>query len=545
MTENALIFDGIDDYVQSPNELHDYLGSSWTLAVQLHVPVWSAGKYFEFLHRGYPKGPATNWTYGLHIALRPSSVELYRFLGSSAVGATAVFSNFDVVSTTPTFIFVVFEYTAALKQWRVYRGATHVGSATPLTGTLKYGNDVGFSIGARRNPGATTTYDKGNLHHWSLWEGVLTSDDMVSIISGEYGAVTNNKIAFYSINEGSGVTLNDTSGNGYNASITGATWLYPSGEGNPVEVSATANGTALASIAGIRWRGVGATARGSALCAANYIRTRGLRGEARGTALISTRPSKIAIPRAVAQGMASAKIAGLVLFIPKGVYPIEASEIISRDQPLNPDSIANSIEVYVNPLQPAEVPEEVYSCSEPLEIEAGGTMTTTIFYENDDEPVIEAEAALEDAPVGATIKEAVYYALGAKITVTSPNAGTFGIVVSGKPLRVVGRELLVFQDEVSILENGIKKFEFDNPFVQDRASAEVIGRRLLDYAIPQADMDIDWRGNPALELADVVMIPEYQRQGLDQRGVFYVTKQELTFDGGLTAKLEGRKMKDG
>ena len=118
-------------------------------------------------------------------------------------------------------------------------------------------------------------------------------------------------------------------------------------------------------------------------------------------------------------------------------------------------------------------------------------------------------------------------------------------MATGKPLEVQGRELVVKEDETSILENGIKKYTFDNPFVQDRATAETIAEKLLAFATPQADIEIDWRGDPALALADSVLIPTFQRQGLDQREIFYVTKQELEYNGGLRAKLSGRKMEGG
>jgi hypothetical protein len=243
-----------------------------------------------------------------------------------------------------------------------------------------------------------------------------------------------------------------------------------------------------------------------------------------------------------AQGRATASAAMLILAIPSGVYNIDADNIFNRNQPITPDSLANYIEVWINPLKPAAEPEEVYKTDEddPFPIAANETKTVTIHYKK--EPVTEVNIEFVNAPPYATIDSIKHYAWGADVTVTSPDAGTFELKATGKPLEVQGRELVVREDETSILENGIKKFTFDNPFVQDRATAEMIGDQLLNFAIPQADIEIDWRGDPALVLADVTMIPEFQRQGLDQRGIFYVVKQELEYDGGLRAKLAGRKM---
>jgi hypothetical protein len=230
-----------------------------------------------------------------------------------------------------------------------------------------------------------------------------------------------------------------------------------------------------------------------------------------------------------------------VLSIPKGVYNIDADNIFNRNQPITPDSLANYIEVWVNPLKPVAEPEEVYKTDEddPFLIEANETKTVTINYKK--EPVTGVSISLANAPPYATIDSIKHYAWGANVTVTSPDAGTFELVATGKPLEVQGRELVTRKDETSILENGVKKYTFDNPFVQDRATAEMIAEKLLAFATPQADIEIDWRGDPALVLADPVLIPTFQRQGLDQREVFYVTKQELNYDGGLKARLEGRK----
>lgn len=308
-------------------------------------------------------------------------------------------------------------------------------------------------------------------------------------------------------------------------------------------LSATARGAAWASISTIeRIRGLRTTAKGAATATvSDTIRIRGLRATAQGAATGQARPQKIANARATAKGAATAKATMLVLYIPPGVYIIDADEIFSRNQPLNPDSVANYIEVYINPLKPVDTPEEVYRSKDPVSIGAGEIKTTNIQY--NEKPVIEAVARLENAPTGATISNVKYYAWGADVTVTSPNAGTFEIVVDGRPLKVQGQEVVVRKDETSILENGVKKYTFDNPFVQDRATAEMIAEKLLQmYSVPRSEMEIEWRGDPALVLADVTMIPEYQRKGLDQRGFFYVTRQQLDFDGGLKAKLEGRKM---
>ena len=263
-----------------------------------------------------------------------------------------------------------------------------------------------------------------------------------------------------------------------------------------------------------------------------------------GASRVKMQGIKTAVAHAHFTGAARTRMTGLVLFIPPGMYVVEMDEIFAKDQPSRGQVVANYIEVWVNPLKPADTPQEVYKSSEPVSIPAGETKTITIQY--NDQPVIDPSLSLAEAGADLSIvtDETKHYAWGADVRIRNTGSGAQSclIVATGKPLKVQGREVIVKKDEVSILENGLKKYTFDNPFVQDRATAEMIADKLLSFANARRDIVIEWRGDPALELADVTMIPEDQRQGLDQRGIFYITRQELEFDGGLRAKLEGRKM---
>lgn len=346
--------------------------------------------------------------------------------------------------------------------------------------------------------------------------------------------------AEYPIDEGQGNIIHDISGNDFHGTIYGATWVWESGE---VPISATLRGSSSATAKADHIRGLSAHLAGAATSTGGTpIRIRGLSANLQGAGTTNIRMNLIAALKAHLQGQATLKSNILVLFIPEGVYVIDADEIFSKDQPSRGQVVANRIEVWVNPLKPADTPEEVYRSKDPITIPAGETKTVTVHF--DDEPVIEPTVTLEDAGANLSIIATKYYAWGADVMIRNrvSTDQTCIIVATGRPLEVTGREKVVREDPVSIQEVGLKKYEFDNPFIQDRKTAEMIAERLLSYANARRDIVIEWRGDPALQLADVVMIPEYQRKGLDQRGIFYVTKQELEFDGGLRAKLEGRKM---
>jgi hypothetical protein len=233
-----------------------------------------------------------------------------------------------------------------------------------------------------------------------------------------------------------------------------------------------------------------------------------------------------------------------------GVIRVEGATYLSREQeqialyltkcdyydknnPTNSGAVANYVEVFANPLRPAQAAEEVYRATEEI---PAGVRTYTALY--NDKPVIEAVASLEAAPVGATITSAKYYAWGADIQVSSPEAGEIELVVTGKPLRSTGRQKMVASDSKSIRENGERRYIFpDNPLIQTPETAQ----RIADLIVaicgnPRRDLSLNWRGNPALLLGHRITVPDYDGATRD----FHVVRNEFTWDGALQATLDGR-----
>ena len=235
----------------------------------------------------------------------------------------------------------------------------------------------------------------------------------------------------------------------------------------------------------------------------------------------------------------------------KGTFPAEIDGIIKaygigpedyfrKDNPPKVDGVANYIEVETQPLTVDEM-KEVYKSNEPVVIEAAETKILTIRY--NESPCIDATASLVDAPAGCAIQDVQYYAWGADVTVYSPNSGTFTLVIEAKPLKVVNKEKVIAKDDASIAENGLLTYKFPaNPLVQTTAMAQDIANRLLNmFKDPRRDLELEWRGNPALQLNDIVIVPDYK----DERGYFYVTRNELEFTGALRSRLSGRRIGSG
>jgi hypothetical protein len=202
--------------------------------------------------------------------------------------------------------------------------------------------------------------------------------------------------------------------------------------------------------------------------------------------------------------------------------------------PSRQDQVANEIIIDTQPLRPASAAEEVYRSNEPIMIPASTTKTITAFYNKT--PVIEATASLDNPPAGVSIIGVDYYGWGASIKIQNTNATDKQVTftIQGKPLTVQNKERVIARDEASILENGVLRYEFPaNPLVQTLDQAQAIADTLLaSVKEPRRDIEVDWRGNPALELGDRVTV-----KGKD----YHVIRQEIDWAGALSARLTGRK----
>jgi hypothetical protein len=215
------------------------------------------------------------------------------------------------------------------------------------------------------------------------------------------------------------------------------------------------------------------------------------------------------------------------------VDTLTGDDYFSKDNPVKWSEVANYIEVETQPLRP-DVLQEVYRSNEVVSIAAGETKTVTAYYNN--APCINAAASLSGT---GSISSATYYAWGATVKVYSAAAGTFELTINAQPLKILNKDKVVRQDADSIVDMGTLKYTYPgNPLVQTVAIAEIIADRLLAYyKNPRRDVEVDWRGNPAMLLGDRIKVTDKLEQN-----DYFVIKQELEFNGALNAKLSGRKV---
>lgn len=217
-------------------------------------------------------------------------------------------------------------------------------------------------------------------------------------------------------------------------------------------------------------------------------------------------------------------------------YCIDPDNYFRKDNPTKWGEVANYVEVETQPLTLTEE-TEIYK-GETVTIAAGEEIVITAKYNHC--PCVNATVTLYDAPVGAQINKVLYYAWGAEIIVSSPIAGSFRLIIDGKPLKMQSKETIIAQDKVSISENGRVSYTLPpNPFIQTRQAAQKVANAILAfYKDPKRNLEVEWRGNPAIELGDLVAVIDPD----SLQSSFIVTKQELNYDGGFRANLTGRRI---
>lgn len=223
---------------------------------------------------------------------------------------------------------------------------------------------------------------------------------------------------------------------------------------------------------------------------------------------------------------------------------ITQDDYFTKKQPAKSDELVNYIEITTQPLE-LNAEDKIYT-GKKTTIAAYSTIEVEAKYNG--APCVNATATLvsEDTTSGVTIQSAQYYAWGAIVTINNAaiTNGTFKIEIAGRKYSVQGEQVVIVSDPESIRENGTIKHELqENHLIQTEAVAQSVGNILLQsYKLPKKDVDIDWRGNPALELADTIRIPEYQKGNINTVGNFVVTKNQLQYDGSIRCATSARKV---
>jgi hypothetical protein len=230
-------------------------------------------------------------------------------------------------------------------------------------------------------------------------------------------------------------------------------------------------------------------------------------------------------------------------------YSITRDDYFDRSQPSKSEELKNFVRVPITALTVQDNTSELYRSDPAITVPAGGTFTVDADYTN--YPATIAFSTLEDVGAGITIQSETFYGCSAHIVLanSSGSPATVVLVISGVVYDTKSDEFVEDSDAASILENGKCKYEFPvNHLLQTRTiGAAIAAKLLLCYKTWRKDTNLQWRGNPAIELGDIIEVPQYQYPhqapySVDSKGNFYVYKNKLDFDGTLKAVTDGRKI---
>jgi len=104
----------------------------------------------------------------------------------------------------------------------------------------------------------------------------------------------------------------------------------------------------------------------------------------------------------------------------------------------------------------------------------------------------------------------------------------------GKPITVQGARLITEDDSGSIRRNGLRSLTLDdNQLIQDPVMAERIAEAVLSSTGQERrDIELQWRGDPTLELGDRVSVDGTE-------GI--IVENETRFNGALSQSSRIRR----
>lgn len=223
---------------------------------------------------------------------------------------------------------------------------------------------------------------------------------------------------------------------------------------------------------------------------------------------------------------------------------ITKSEYFSKDQPTHYEDLINLLEIETQPLTLGSN-ETLYSTNDSISLGASAILDP-IEIKYSSFPASSIVINYTGTGCSPYTYNVEYLSWGMILTVANSagTAGTFTFTVTGNPYEVIGENVISSKDDSSIAANGEKSYRLPvNKLIQRDDIAQDIADDLIDYyADPRNDLMLTWRGNPALELGDIIVVPEYQRGAIDNKARFKIYKMQTEFDGTLKQTISARRI---
>lgn len=218
--------------------------------------------------------------------------------------------------------------------------------------------------------------------------------------------------------------------------------------------------------------------------------------------------------------------------IQNNVFLIEDDRILDVESPIS--VIKNKIQIETRPYA-ALADQLLWEISTDKKIDSGESRTFNIKL-SDFDAAIDMYSSISSVPSGATITSETFYSWGCLVTVLgSVDNQVLTLEIHGKPLSIVGSQIITESDGDSIRKNGEKTLSIkDNNLIQSNPIAELIGEStIVVTAKERRDILSTWRGDPSLEIGDEGFVNV-------ERGV--IVYQEFNYDGALECVSRIRRL---
>ena len=175
-----------------------------------------------------------------------------------------------------------------------------------------------------------------------------------------------------------------------------------------------------------------------------------------------------------------------------------------------------------------------------LEIQPGSTTLRNLKFREAPVALVTTVQLLNNTSCKITHFE--YGAWGMNITINNTSSDTeiVKMIVYGRPIELASSAQTAVNYE--ILASGVKEriYSIDNPLIQNPNVAKIYSAAILDYlSDPLANFSMQTRGNPALELRDIIEVESITDKIPLSR--VSIMRSSVRFDGGLSIDIDAKK----
>lgn len=214
----------------------------------------------------------------------------------------------------------------------------------------------------------------------------------------------------------------------------------------------------------------------------------------------------------------------------------DGNQIITAENPQKYLDVYNSVKV--NYKVPELKPQASLVKTESLLIPNGGVILSEIEFSSG--PVATIDQVRLIGAINAVITSVEYGAWSMNVQIQNPGSDeVVTLEVLGQAVDIISSTFTA-QDTDAIVAWGAKKLEIDNQLIQGLDVARLYANSLLQYVTdPAVNFSLNIRGNPALEVGDIIQIQDT----IDKIGTVDVipVRINLDYDGALSATMQARK----